>query len=376
MKTFLAAFAVSVVVVLSACGSKPACGAGNCPGCCDATGVCQLGVAGVACGSNGALCEACAPGQTCSVGLCRFPPSGNGGGSSAGGGFGGAGGGSATGGGFGGSGGGTGGGSSGTGGGGCEFNNCGGPGSSGDLLFGQLAQLGDGSYVAGAVNITQMSFSGYQQTSVSMSFGSTTVSPWSGYHCNTLAVTGGTCEVCTGNASPPPFVTRDPGTVNVSGAGHQWLLSASSSTGTSDSMLDFNAGDLVTVTTSGGADVPAFNFSRSYDAQQLTLLSPVSQSGTSTAVSSSSGLTVKWQGASTGVVILFDGNPYAVAGCEADDATTQLVVPPWVLQPMAGAESNLLIFTRHQEIYFSGQWPVTFATYFFGESYSQQLSIQ
>lgn len=66
------------------CGSS-ACNAGNCSGCCDATGTCQTGNSTMACGGAGALCLACGNGQSCVAAAC-VEPSSAGGGSGAGGG--------------------------------------------------------------------------------------------------------------------------------------------------------------------------------------------------------------------------------------------------------------------------------------------------
>lgn len=123
------------------CGpATKACSAKECPfGCCDAAGTCQVGSSDGQCGSQGAMCSACALAQRCNLGVCsNIGQSGGPGGGSGGGGGradGGTGGGGATGGGTGGgatgggtTGGGTGGGTTGGGTGGgtasCNSSNC------------------------------------------------------------------------------------------------------------------------------------------------------------------------------------------------------------------------------------------------------------
>lgn len=59
------------------------CSASSCRGCCDAQGICQLGQAKNACGSNGGMCLFCEGQQQCASGVCQG--SGAGGGGSAGG---------------------------------------------------------------------------------------------------------------------------------------------------------------------------------------------------------------------------------------------------------------------------------------------------
>ncbi|MCC6334799.1 MAG: hypothetical protein IT380_12545 [Myxococcales bacterium] len=112
----VAGFAAGVLVAAApSCGGTPKCNASTCQqGCCDAAGKCQTPSNG-ACGQLGNLCQVCAIGQFCNLGVCS---GGSGGGTGTGGGTGGG----ATGGGMGGgaTGGGTGGGATGggTGGGG------------------------------------------------------------------------------------------------------------------------------------------------------------------------------------------------------------------------------------------------------------------
>lgn len=55
------------------------CNSSNCPGCCDATGVCLSGAISSACGRSANLCVACGSGQSCEQGACVT--SGQGGGS-------------------------------------------------------------------------------------------------------------------------------------------------------------------------------------------------------------------------------------------------------------------------------------------------------
>src|SRR5258706_3404271 len=50
-------------------------------GCCDSSGVCQLGQSAASCGASGAQCTPCGAGLTCTLGVC-VPGGGSGGGSS------------------------------------------------------------------------------------------------------------------------------------------------------------------------------------------------------------------------------------------------------------------------------------------------------
>lgn len=79
------------------------CGSSNCRGCCDAQGMCQLGLSSNLCGSNGGMCLDC-QGQQCAAGRCQGAGGGGAGGAGGGGsgGGGGVGGGSGAGGGSGG----------------------------------------------------------------------------------------------------------------------------------------------------------------------------------------------------------------------------------------------------------------------------------
>ena len=52
------------------CGPKPPCGPGTCAGCCDASGVCQLGLTSATCGSGGGACIKCASAAKCSAHRC------------------------------------------------------------------------------------------------------------------------------------------------------------------------------------------------------------------------------------------------------------------------------------------------------------------
>ncbi|MEW5742733.1 MAG: hypothetical protein AB1938_27700, partial [Myxococcota bacterium] len=89
---FLGAIGVS-------CGGAPTCNSTTCAtGCCDAMGRCQSASSSF-CGTGGAMCQQCALGQFCSLGVCV---GGTGGGTAQGGGAGGGMGGGATGGGSGG----------------------------------------------------------------------------------------------------------------------------------------------------------------------------------------------------------------------------------------------------------------------------------
>lgn len=80
LRTVVVGFALGWVLALAgSCGpTEPsACGPQNCPGCCDAQGVCQPGFLPDACGISGAACTACASSQSCNAGTCA---SGSGGG--------------------------------------------------------------------------------------------------------------------------------------------------------------------------------------------------------------------------------------------------------------------------------------------------------
>jgi hypothetical protein len=50
------------------------CDASACPGCCDASGVCQAGDNTLSCGSNGAQCTRCSGDTQCTNGSCNAPP--------------------------------------------------------------------------------------------------------------------------------------------------------------------------------------------------------------------------------------------------------------------------------------------------------------
>lgn len=49
-----------------------ACGPQNCPGCCDANGVCQMGDVPSACGAGGQQCTSCPAGEVCPSGACKM----------------------------------------------------------------------------------------------------------------------------------------------------------------------------------------------------------------------------------------------------------------------------------------------------------------
>ena len=98
-------------LAISCSPPKAKCTAANCAGCCDSLGLCQSGSLATACGGVGTTCQACFPGQSCSLGSCingnnGGGNSGVGGGNSGVGGGGGQAGGTATGGGQSGQGGG------------------------------------------------------------------------------------------------------------------------------------------------------------------------------------------------------------------------------------------------------------------------------
>src|SRR5262245_51047981 len=71
-------FLVSVVtvagLVMTGCdpgGTTGTCGPQTCAGgCCDPSGVCQLGTTPLQCGRGGAACAACPTGQQCTLGVC------------------------------------------------------------------------------------------------------------------------------------------------------------------------------------------------------------------------------------------------------------------------------------------------------------------
>ena len=125
-----------VLAVVPSCGGlKPAttdgggkCSSTSCAGCCDGSGNCQTGASPNVCGVDGAACQVCSSGMSCSTGVCKSGSGGNGGtGGSGGTGTGGSGGtGGSSGGGVGGSGGtggNSGGGMGGSGGGSASCNN-------------------------------------------------------------------------------------------------------------------------------------------------------------------------------------------------------------------------------------------------------------
>lgn len=58
-------------------GAPPACGPGNCSGCCSASGQCVAGTAGAACGTGGERCASCGSGRQCVQpgNYCAFVPS-------------------------------------------------------------------------------------------------------------------------------------------------------------------------------------------------------------------------------------------------------------------------------------------------------------
>ncbi len=67
-------FSLSFVLVLLTlgCGQAPSasatCSVGNCSGCCDASGACQLGLTNFSCGFAGQACTTCPSGTTCAAG--------------------------------------------------------------------------------------------------------------------------------------------------------------------------------------------------------------------------------------------------------------------------------------------------------------------
>ncbi len=63
-------FGGSCGIVIDAGG----CGPNNCPGCCDANGLCEQGQSTNACGQGGQLCNPCPPGFACQGGFCFQQP--------------------------------------------------------------------------------------------------------------------------------------------------------------------------------------------------------------------------------------------------------------------------------------------------------------
>ncbi|MBL8934292.1 MAG: hypothetical protein JNM69_07055, partial [Archangium sp.] len=74
-------FASAALLLMTACPTKPPC-ATTCTGCCDSSGVCQLGSQSNACGKSGAVCKSCSVTESCSFGSCMSSFAGTGGGSS------------------------------------------------------------------------------------------------------------------------------------------------------------------------------------------------------------------------------------------------------------------------------------------------------
>ncbi|MGV3625878.1 MAG: hypothetical protein ACO1OB_34025, partial [Archangium sp.] len=83
MRSFVFVFSV---VALAGCLTPPEedCGPSNCTGCCDASGQCQSGLSGTACGQAGSMCVQC-PSNQCFAGAC-LPGGSAGGGAGTGGG--------------------------------------------------------------------------------------------------------------------------------------------------------------------------------------------------------------------------------------------------------------------------------------------------
>ena len=70
MRTLIVAGIAALALGLSGCNASN-CGPGNCSGCCDDTGACQVPSA-QHCGANGNACNACTSTQQCIVGQCSF----------------------------------------------------------------------------------------------------------------------------------------------------------------------------------------------------------------------------------------------------------------------------------------------------------------
>ncbi len=68
-----------LLAIVPSCGAPKTCNPTTCSGCCDATGACQSGVIGDACGASGNACTACTVAQTCSGGFCLGGGGGGGG---------------------------------------------------------------------------------------------------------------------------------------------------------------------------------------------------------------------------------------------------------------------------------------------------------
>lgn len=86
MRSISLVFLVGITLGLAAasCGNASACTSKSCAGCCDASGVCQLGTTAAACGVSGGSCLVCA-GTTCAAGICKNAGSGGGTGAKGGG---------------------------------------------------------------------------------------------------------------------------------------------------------------------------------------------------------------------------------------------------------------------------------------------------
>lgn len=97
MDTALAAMALLMLLQVGLVGCVQEvplggrCSASSCRGCCDAQGICQLGQAKNACGSNGGMCLPCEGQQQCASGVCQATGAGGGTGGGSAGGFGGSG---------------------------------------------------------------------------------------------------------------------------------------------------------------------------------------------------------------------------------------------------------------------------------------------
>ncbi|MFT3712203.1 MAG: hypothetical protein QM817_31550 [Archangium sp.] len=211
---------LSLGSLVVSCGpAKDKCSMSNCTGCCDATGSCQPGSLPTACGSGGAMCQACISNYQCNFGFCQPPIfAGGGGGGGTGGGSGGGttGGGGATGGGGGVTGGGggvTGGGTTGgggvTGGGGGVTGGGGGPTGGGGATCspancagcctsGGFCQAGDNTAACGSGGNLCQACSGGRACSNGLCVTPPSCSP---ANCAGCCNSGGTCLSGTTNAS-------------------------------------------------------------------------------------------------------------------------------------------------------------------------------
>ncbi|MFT3840842.1 MAG: hypothetical protein QM723_27885 [Myxococcaceae bacterium] len=361
MKTLLLVVISSLALLAAGCGNKPSCSPSNCPGCCNAAGTCQLGVAGTECGANGAACMACAPGQQCSVGLCRFPQSNVGGGSGTGGGSFASGGGSATGGGSfaagGGSasGGGSFGGGSGAGGGSSSL--------SGFLL--EADRQSDGTWLMGEVMLAQVPTDGGYLTEGFVEFVRYPSDPWAAYNCQPTNITGASCQRCTYSfdAGFPTAQPEQPGEVTFSAAGHTWVVQADGGYGYSlqQGPRLFFGGEAVIVNGLAGPTVPSF-VNTSVMAGEVTVTSPLPVGDAGVMINRSQGINVSWQGATEDVRFeLYDGQSLLL--CLVETGLTQLTVPSSYTSTLNAGTGFFELVPERLTVSHAGAWPVNFVTF-------------